>query len=39
MGRVPLAVTKFEQLLAEFPASSLAADTKKINDAMRNSGT
>lgn len=38
LDRKPLAVAKFEQLLGEFPDSPLAADTKKIIEAMRNAG-
>jgi TolA-binding protein len=35
MDRKPQALAKFEQLLGEFPDSSLAADTKEIIAAMR----
>jgi TolA-binding protein len=38
MDRKTQAVAKFEQLLAEFPDSPLAADAKKIVDAMRKAG-
>jgi len=36
MDRKARALEKFEQLLAEFPDSPLAADTKKIVDALRS---
>ena len=38
MGRKAEALARFEQLLAEAPDSSLAADTKKIVLAMRGAG-
>jgi TolA-binding protein len=38
MDRKPQALAKFEQLLSEFPDSTLAGDTKKIIEAMRKVG-
>ena len=38
MDRKDQAMTKFEQLLTEFPDSPLAADAKKIIEAMRKVG-